>query len=62
MVNLTSTNKNVNEIKQRIRVVKERFRATKQSLNFMSLPVILNINIVFKNVKLLGYFPTTDWI
>ena len=62
MVNLTSSNEHVPEIERRIRVVKERYRATRHSLPFMRLPVILTINIVFKNVKLLGYFPTTDGI
>ena len=46
MVNLMSANKHVPKIKQRIRGVKERFRATRHSLPCVRLPVILTINIV----------------
>ena len=56
MVNLASANKHVPKIEQRIRVVKEWCRSTRQSLTFIRFPVILTINIVLNNVKLLGYF------
>ena len=59
MVNLTSANYHVPKIERRIWLVKEICRATRHSLPFTRLPVILTINIVLNNVKLLGYFPTT---
>ena len=62
MVNLTIDNKHVPKTEGRICVVKERFRATRPILPFKRLPVILTINIVLDNVKLLGKFPTTDGI
>ena len=62
MVNLTSANKHVPKIERIIRVVKERCRATSNNISFMRLPVILTINIVLNNVKLLRYFPTTAGI
>ena len=62
MDNLTSANEHVPEIERIIRALKERCRATRHSLPFMRLPVILTINIVLNNVKLLGYFPTTTGI
>ena len=62
MVNLTSANEHFPEIERRIRVVKERCRSTRNSLPFMRLPLILTINIVLNNVKLLGYSPTTAGI
>ena len=58
MVNMASANEHVPEIWQIIRVVKKRCRETRHSIPFMRLPVILTINIVFKNVNILGYFPT----
>ena len=62
MVNLISANEHVPEIERRIWVVKERCRATRNSLPLMRLPVILTINIVLNNFELLGYFHTTDGI
>ena len=59
MVNLVSANENAPKIEQIIWVAKERCRATIYSLPFTRLPAILTINIVLKNVKLLGYLPTT---
>ena len=59
MVNLTSANKPVPKIKQQIWVVKQKCRSTRNSLPFISLPVMLTINILLNNVKLLGYFSTT---
>ena len=62
MVNLTSANEHVPNIERIIWVVKERCRATRYSLPFMRLPVILTTNIVLNNVNILGYFPTTSEI
>jgi hypothetical protein len=57
MVNLASSNEHVPEIERRIRVVKERCRATRHSLPFEWIPKLLTIHIVFHAVKLLNYFP-----
>ena len=62
MVNLTSADEHVPKIEKRIWVVKESCRSTRHSLPFMRLPVILTINIVLNNVKILGYFPKTAGI
>jgi hypothetical protein len=58
MVNLASSNEHVPEIERRIRVVKERCRATRHSLPFQRIPKLLTIHIVFHAVKLLNFFPT----
>jgi hypothetical protein len=58
MVNLASSNEHVPEIERRIRVVKERCRATPHSLPFQRVPKLLMIHIVFHVVKLLNFFPT----
>ena len=62
MVNLKSANEHVPEIEQKIREAKEKCRASRHSLPFMRLPVILTINIVLNNVDILGYLPTTAGI
>ena len=62
MVNLKSANEHVPEIERKIWEAKEKCRASRHSLPFMRLPVILTINIVLNNVKILGYFLTTDGI
>ena len=62
MVNLTIANEHVPEIEWIIRVVKERCRTTRNIISLMSMPVILTINIVLNNVKLLGYFAKTAGI
>jgi hypothetical protein len=56
-VNLTSCSEHVPEIERRIRVVKERCRATRHSLPFNRVPRLLTIHIVFHSVKLLNHFP-----
>ena len=56
-VNLTSRNEHVPEIERRIRVVKDRCRATRHGLPFRRIPKILTIFIVFHAVKLLNFFP-----
>jgi hypothetical protein len=58
MVNLASANEHVPKIERRIRVVKERCRATRHSLPFERIPKLMKIHIVLKVVKLLNFFPT----
>jgi hypothetical protein len=58
MVNLASANEHVPEIEFRIRVVKERCRATRHSLPFHTIPKLMMIHIVLNVVKLLNFFPT----
>jgi hypothetical protein len=58
MVNLASVNKHVPEIERRIRIVKERCRATRHSLPFETIPKLITIHIVLNMVKLLIFFPT----
>jgi hypothetical protein len=58
MVNLASANDHVPEIERRIRVVKERCRATRHSLPFETIPKLMTIHIVLNVVKLLNFFPT----
>jgi hypothetical protein len=58
MVNLASANEHVPEIKWRIRVVKERCRATRHSLPYERIPKLMTIHIVLNVVKLLYFFPT----
>jgi hypothetical protein len=56
MVNLASANEQVPDIKRRIRVVKERCRATRHSLPFERIPKLMTIHIVLNVVKLLNFF------
>jgi hypothetical protein len=58
MVNLESANEHVPEIERRIRVVKERCRATRHSLPYENNPKLMAIHIVLHVVKLLNFFPT----
>jgi len=62
MVNLASANEHVPEIERRIRVVKERTRATRHSLPFERIPKLLTIYIVLYVVRLLNFFPTKGGI
>ena len=55
---MSSANEHVPEIECRIRVVKERCRATPHSLPFERIPKLLTVNIVLYVVKLLNLFPT----
>ena len=57
-VNLTSANEHVPEAEWRIRVVKERVRASRHDLPFTRLPKLLTIHMVLDCVKMLNYFPT----
>ena len=61
-VNLASSSEHVPEIERRIRVVKERCRASRHSLPFNRIPRLLTIHIVFNSVKLLNYFPVKGGI
>jgi hypothetical protein len=58
MVNLASANEHIPEIERRIRLVKERCRATRHSLPFHTIPKLMMIHIVLNVVKLLIFFPT----
>jgi hypothetical protein len=58
VVNLASANEHVPEIERRIRVVKERCRATRHSPPFGRIPKIMTTHIVLNVVKLLNVFPT----
>jgi hypothetical protein len=58
MVNLASANEHVPEIERRIRVMKDRCRATRHSLPFHTIPKLMTIHIVLNVVKLLNFFPT----
>jgi hypothetical protein len=58
VVNLASANENVPDIERRIRVVRERCRATQHSLPFERIPKIMTIHIVLNVVKLLNFFST----
>jgi hypothetical protein len=63
VVNLASANEHVPEIERRIRVVKERCRATWHSLPFERIPKIMTIHIVLNVVKLLIFFqPRADYL
>jgi hypothetical protein len=62
MVNLESANEHVPKIEQRIRVVKERCRATRHSLPFERIPKLMTIHIVLNVVKLLNCVPTKGGI
>ena len=61
-VNLASAHEHVPEIERRIRVVKERCRASRHTLPFKRIPKLLTIYIVFNVVKLLNFFPTKGGI
>ena len=62
MINLTSANEHVPEIKRKIRVVKEICRAARHSLPFQRIPKILTIHIVLQTLKLLNLFATKGGI
>ena len=57
-VNLTSANKHVPEIEQRIRVVKDRSRAFHHSLLFNWIPKLMKIHAILNITKMLNYFLT----
>jgi hypothetical protein len=57
VLNLASASEHVPVIERRIRVVKERCRATRHGLPFDRIPKLLTIHIVLNAVKLLNFFP-----
>jgi hypothetical protein len=57
LVNLTSANEHVPDIERRIRVVKERARATRHGYPFPRIPKLLTIETVLCCVKSLNFFP-----
>jgi len=57
-VNLAAKGEHVADIERRIRVVKERARATRSRLPYRRIPQILTIWIVFGAVRMLNYFPS----
>jgi hypothetical protein len=58
MVNLASANEHVPEIERRIRVAKERCRATLHSIPCHTMSKLMMIHIILNVVKLLIFFPT----
>jgi hypothetical protein len=58
MVNFASANEHVPEIERRIRVVKERCRATWHSLPYERIPKLMTVHVVLNVVKLLNFFST----
>ncbi len=62
IVNLASANEHVPEIERRIRVVKERCRASRHDLPFQRIPKLLTIHIVLNSVRMLNFFPTRGGI
>jgi hypothetical protein len=62
MINLASANKHVTEIERRIRVVKERCRATRHSLPFHTIPKLMTIHILLNVVKLLIFLTTKEGV
>jgi hypothetical protein len=56
MANLVSAHEHVPEIERRIWVVKERYRSTRHSLPFHTIPKLMTIHIVLNVVKLLIFF------
>ena len=61
-VNLASANEHVPDIERRIRVVKERCRASRHDLPFKCIPKLLTVHIVLNSVRMLNYFPTKGGI
>ena len=57
-VNLTSANEHVPEIERRIRVVKERVRATRHSMPYRRLPTLVIIYMVLFCTKMISIFPS----
>ena len=57
-VNLASANEHAPEIERRVRVVKERVRATRHGLPHSRIPKLMVIYMVLNAVKILSFFPT----
>jgi hypothetical protein len=58
VVNLASAKEHAPKIERRIRVVKERCRATRHNLPFERIPKIMRVHIVLNVVALLILFST----
>ena len=61
-INTTAASENVAEIKRRIRIIKERCRATLSTLPFKKLPNIMTINLVHFSVFWLNVMPVKSGI
>ena len=57
LVNATSVNECIPEIKQRVRAVKEWSRATRHGLPFSRMPKLIAIFVVFAAADALNLFP-----
>ena len=55
--NLTAANEHVPQSEQRIRVVKERVRATRHRMPYSLLPLLVLINLVLTCGRMLNNFP-----
>ena len=62
LVNLSSANEHVPDIKLQIRVVKEQCRATQHSLSLQWMSNLLTTHIVLNSVKMINFFPTKGGI
>ena len=61
-LNMTSADKHVPEIERRIRLVKERSKAMRDSVPFNRIPKLLTIHSILNIEKMLNYFPTKGGI
>ena len=62
LVNLATSNDQIPDIEQQIRVVEERCRDNWNSLPFQKMSKILKIHIVLNSVKISHFFPTKGGI
>ena len=56
-LNVSAANEHVPQIEQQIRVVKECIQATKHSLPFTMMPLLMIVKMVYNAVKWLNAFP-----
>ena len=56
-LNITAANEHLLQIKQQIRVIKERVQATCHSLPFKMMPQLMLIKMVYNAVKWINVFP-----
>ena len=57
MANTASANEHIPEIERRVRVVKERSRATRHGLPFSRMPKLVTVFVAFAAAKMLNLFP-----
>jgi hypothetical protein len=57
VLNTTSANEHVPKIERQIRVIKERVRATRHTLPFKVLPLIMLIELVYSSIPWINAFP-----